>query len=242
MVILSGGQSEIVEGQGTLTVDQRQLAIGVHAHIAGLAVQTHHFGLGQLTGIQPQLNAEVAVGELVGGVCIVGVSPLHRAGNVGEVYGAVLASALGRRTGLLCNHLYAFHRAARRAVGDATAHGARGLGKANVGYVVGDFRTVCTFVNHRHAVVVIDARQRRVVVVGQIFVLARHAGELGPCLVFNLGGAAFHDVGLGIGGALQVDAPRQFHLARMVALRGIEGIEECAVADGALGEHRRVGQ
>ena len=45
VVILSGLKHGIVEGVGLRAVEQCQLALGVHAHIAGLTVQANDFGL-----------------------------------------------------------------------------------------------------------------------------------------------------------------------------------------------------
>ena len=120
----------------------------------------------------------------------------------------------------------------RRAVGDTARHGSCGLGIAYVRYLVVDDGTVSALVFHCHTVVVEDAWQCRLIVVGQVVVGVRHAGEHRPCLVLLLCLATLHDVGLAQRRALLVDVPCQLHHALVHAFRGIEAVEQGAVADG----------
>ena len=53
VVILPGRQHGVREGISGRAVNQRQLAVGIHAHVAGLTVQAHHLGLAQRLGVHP---------------------------------------------------------------------------------------------------------------------------------------------------------------------------------------------
>ena len=168
MVILLGGQCDILEGVNAFIIHQRQLSAGVHAYVAALAIQANDFGFSQHFGFHPHLDGEVTLCELVGGVCFRGICPCHGTIGVSEAHGMILClyiARCGRPSGL---HVHIGHRAARRSEGDAAAHRSRGLGKADVRCLVGNLRSVIAFVNHRHAVVVEYARQRCVVGVHQV--------------------------------------------------------------------------
>ena len=124
------------------------------------------------------------------------------------------------------------HRAARGAEGDAAAHRARRLGKADVIGRFGDGRAVGAPVLHRHLVFVEDAWQRCVVGVHQIVLVARRAVERHPRLVVFLCTTALHDVGLGGGVALLVHMPLQLHRAGIGTFRCVERVEQGSGADG----------
>ena len=141
-----------------------------------------------------------------------------------------------RATGL---HIHIGHRAARCAEGDAAAHRARGLREADVGNVFTDGVAVFALILYRHLVVVIDARQRRVVGVHQVVLVARCTVERHPRLVILLCPPSLHDVGLGSGVALLVHVPLQLHRAGVGSLRGIQRVEQRTGADGSLVQQYR---
>ena len=91
---------------------------------------------------------------------------------------------------------------------------------------------VVALVFHDDTVVVVDARQGRLVGIEQIVFVAGDARQRLPCLALLLGAAALHDVGLGQWRPLLVDVPRQLHQAFVAALRGIEAVELRGLADG----------
>ena len=144
----------------------------------------------------------------------------------------VLSLSIARRARTPGLHIHVGHRAACGAEGDAAAHRACRLCEADVDGLVADNRTVGALVLYCHAVVVIDARQRRVVGVHQVVFVARRAVERHPRLVGSLRAASIYDVGFGSGVALLVDVPLQLHRAGIGSLRSIERVEQRARADG----------
>ena len=142
----------------------------------------------------------------------------------------LVALAVGHRH----RHIDTLHGSARRTVGYAARHRSGALGEADVGHVAIDDGAVVAFVLNGDAVVVVDARLRRLVGIEQILFAARQACQRLPCLTFLLGAPTLNDVGLGLGVALQVDVPRQFHRAFIDALRSIERVELRALANSLL--------
>ena len=202
-------------------VAEQQLSIA-HAQAYVVALQSCKRNVVELVGTDPHLHGEVGGGKFLLDVSTVGVCPTDGSVGASEAHGVVLVLvARCRCTDPFGYNIDPRHGVAGRAEGDASAHRARSLGEADDGGVVGDGSIFITPVLYRHAVVVIDARQRRVVGVVQALLAACQGADGFPRLALMFGGAPLYDVGLGIGGALQVDMPIQLYQTRIDSLCGI---------------------
>ena len=143
-----------------------------------------------------------------------------------------------RRASLLSYHVGILHCHTRGTVGDATAHRSRGLGKADVSRLAGDNVFIIALVLYGDTVVIIDARQRRLVGIVHVFVVARRTVDVRPGFVFLLSGSAVYDVGLSLVLVFLQHLPRQFHRARVDTLRGLERDEPRLAANGHIVERR----
>ena len=213
--------------------DERESAACRHAQ-SGAVAKVGNRALAERFGEEPHLQGEVATGELFRCVALFfnRVLPRHSTVHVGEIDGVELLKCLAPAAGHGHLHFHVLHRRARGAVGYAARHGANALGKAHVGQLVVEDGAVVALVLHDDAVVVVDARQGRLVGIEQIVFVAGDARQRLPCLALLLGAAALHDVGLGQWRPLLVDVPRQLHQTFVAALRGIEAVELRGLADG----------